>query len=248
MVLASDSQETTGQIKATTEKLRLVGDRMAWGGAGDAALIHRVAAEHAAIEASLASERWAVASAIGDVTRPVQLDGRDSHIAFGNAPPPMFAGIFCWYDPDETPCIWQVAPNAASSQFRSRKAAIGSGQPSAEVALASVAHLRVHELDLERLQMVAWKSVFDVITTSAYGVDFPIRLAVIQPGSARVLNADESSAVRDSVNAWLERQRDVLGALAEVSAPESESAEASASGGGHESDVGIEPPPLGSAE
>ena len=44
MVIASDSQETTGPIKATAEKLRIVGDRMAWGGAGDAALIHRVAA------------------------------------------------------------------------------------------------------------------------------------------------------------------------------------------------------------
>ncbi len=58
----------------------------------------------------------------------------------------------------------------------------GAGQAAAEVALASVAHLRVHELDLERLQMVAWKSVWDVITTSAYGVGDPIRLSVIQPG------------------------------------------------------------------
>jgi len=72
IVLAADSQETAGTVKSTTHKLRIIGDRMAWGGAGDSALVQRITATQEPIASSLADERWKVASAIGGVTRPVQ--------------------------------------------------------------------------------------------------------------------------------------------------------------------------------
>lgn len=227
IVLASDSQETAGTIKSTTQKLRIVGGKMAWGGAGDSALIQRVAANENTIEPSLRENEWAAAHAISNAVTPVQTEGVSSHLAVGgNAQIPLFAGLFCWYDQTGQPRVWQVGPNVASlSQFKDLRAAIGSGQAFAEVALASVAHLRVHDLDLQQLQMVAWKSVFDVITTSSYGVGFPIRVAVIQPESAQLLEAEEVNAVRDSVAAWMERQREVLGALAAMPSGDHDDAE-----------------------
>jgi 20S proteasome alpha/beta subunit len=250
IVLASDSQETAGTIKSTTQKLRIVGGKMAWGGAGDSALIQRVAANQDTIVPSLGGTEWEVALAISNAATPVQTEGVSSHLAVGgNLQLPTFGGIFCWYDANGQPRVWQVSPNVASSLFKGLRAAIGSGQAFAEVALASVAHLRVHELDLQQLQMVAWKSVFDVITTSSYGVGFPIRVAVIQPDSARLLQPEEVNAVRDSVLAWMERQRDVLGALAAMPSPDHDVAEVPGPPGedsngeeAKEEDTGIEPP------
>jgi 20S proteasome alpha/beta subunit len=214
IVLASDSQETSGPVKSTTEKLRIIGSKLAWGGAGDAALIQRVASGHPQIEPRLDETEWGIVDAITAVTTPVQQNGAQTHLSsVPGAQVPVFSGLFCWYD-DETPRVWQVMPNIASSQFRSLRAAIGSGQAFAEVALASVAHLDVHALDLQQLQMVAWKSISDVISSSSFGVGPPISLAVIQPGDARLLEQDEVDAVGDSVRAWMERQREVLGALA----------------------------------
>jgi 20S proteasome alpha/beta subunit len=239
-VLASDSQETAGTIKSTTQKLRIVGGKLAWGGAGDSALIQRVAADPNTIEASLGGSEWDVANAIMATTMPIQAEGVSSHLALGGAQTPVFAGLFCWYDHAGQPRVWQVAPNVASSQFKGLRAAIGSGQAFAEVALATVAHLRVHELDLQQLQMVAYKSVSDVITSSSFGVGGPINIAVVQPGAARVLDAEEVTAVGDSVKVWMERQRDVLGELAEVPVAEPDGV---ARGGDGPEDVGIEPPP-----
>jgi 20S proteasome alpha/beta subunit len=247
IVLASDSQETVGATKTTTQKLHAVGDRMVWGGAGDSALIQQVEATTGSIVPKLVENRWAVALEIRNVAHRVQSTASVGNIQFANAPAPQFTGLFCWYDPDGLPCIWQVATNSASSQFREWKAGVGSGQAFAEVALASVAHLNLPDLDIERLQMVAWKSIFDVIETSSFGVGPPIRLAVIQPGTARILSADEVDGVRDSVLIWLEKQREVLGSLAEVA--EVGEFEVAATVDGDESaavgeaeEVGIEPP------
>jgi 20S proteasome alpha/beta subunit len=245
-VLASDSQETAGTIKSTTQKLRIVGGQLAWGGAGDSALIQRVMANQDAIAPSLGGSEWDVANAILATATPIQADGVSSHLAVGGAQIPMFAGLFCWYDQAGQPRVWNVAPNVASSQFKGLRAAIGSGQAFAEVALATVAHLRVHELDLQQLQMVAYKSVSDVITSSSFGVGGPINIAVIQPGSARILDADEVRAVGDSVQAWMERQREVLGELAEVPPAEPDTVSEPAAGyAGADApeQTGIEPPP-----
>lgn len=245
IVLAADSQETTGTVKTTTQKLRIVGGAMAWAGTGDSALIQRVEAEHDPIGDTIGGPRWPTASAISAVTTPIQIEGVSAHLAVNNASTPIFGGLFCWYDDKANPCIWQISANVASSQFKSDKAALGSGQAAAEVALASVAHLGVRELDTARLEMVAWKSIYDVITSSAYYVGHPISLAVIEHGSARILPNDELRAIEDSVQIWLARQREVLDSLAEVALIPTASAppttgEISSTDGVEE--VGIEPP------
>lgn len=243
-VLASDSQETSGTIKSTTQKLRVVGGQLAWGGAGDSALIQRVTANQDSIAPSLAGSEWDVANAILATATPVQTDGASTHLSVGGAQVPMFAGLFCWYDQAAQPRVWNVAPNVASSQFKGLRAAIGSGQAFAEVALATVAHLRVHELDLQQLQMVAYKSVSDVITSSSFGVGGPINIAIVQPGTARILDAEEVRAVGDSVQAWMERQREVLGELAEVppADPDAALAPEPVEDGEGPAQTGIEPP------
>jgi hypothetical protein len=70
----------------------------------------------------------------------------------------MLAGLFCWCESDGTPRIYQVEPSGSHSCFRTNRAAIGSGGAFAQVVLASVAHLRTNELDLERLKMVAYEA------------------------------------------------------------------------------------------
>ena len=100
--------------------------------------------------------------------------------------------------------------------FRSHPAAIGSGGAFAQVALASVAHLNTYELDLERLKMVAYKAIYDVIVTSAWGVGWPIQMYTVTPaGGAVFLSVQEIEGVRDGVYGWMEVQRSVLGTLGE---------------------------------
>jgi hypothetical protein len=227
IVLASDSQETAGATKSYMQKLFLVGGSMAWGGSGDSGLIQRVSSNQASIIPQLASTPWEVAKSVEAVTNPIQQAAFSNHLAVPGFSIPTFAGLFCWYDQGAKARIYQVYANVASNQFRTTgRAAIGSGQQFAEVA----------HLDTDRLQMVAWKSVWDVISSSSYGVGLPIRLAVVEPNQSRLLPPDEVDGVRDSVIGWLERQREALGPLAPVvvsdeSEPEQETTE-----------IGVDPP------
>lgn len=222
IVLASDSQETAGMTKSYMQKLYAISEGMAWGGSGETALLQRVASFHHNIAPKIADpSSWETAKAIEAVTSPIQQTAYSTKLGAGDAP--TFAGIFCWYDADGIPRIYQVYPNVASNQFRvGGRAAVGSGQAFAEVALASVAHLQLQTLDTERLEMVAYKSIYDVIVTSSFGVGWPVNLAVVTPGSARLLNTEEVGAVRDSVFAWFERQREALGPLVPSAEPLSE--------------------------
>jgi hypothetical protein len=157
----------------------------------------------------------------------------------------MLQALFCWLDNAGSPKIFQVSPTGSGSCFRTHRAAIGSGGPFAEVALASLAHLQTHELDLERLKMVAFKAVQDVIFASSWGVGFPIQMYTITPNEgAHRLVVEEINALRDAVVVWAQKQRLVLGELAEAPAaavetqadqalPESEEPEAP--------DPGLEP-------
>lgn len=215
IVLASDSQETSGATRTVQRKIWDVDGRVAWGAAGETALTERLVVNSYALRVVLAEQRFQIADGILGVTTPLQRTGLDGHVALPNTQPAMLAALFCWCEGDFRH-IYQVTPTGAGSCFRPYRAAIGSGGPFADVALSSVAHLQTHELDLERLKMVAFKAVQDVILTSSFGVAFPIQMCTVTPNEGvRHLTMEELNPIRDSVGLWMEEQRRILRELGE---------------------------------
>jgi hypothetical protein len=173
---------------------------------------------------------------IVEVVGTIQRAGLNEFVPLPNAQSPGMECLFCWCDQDGESYILHVAPDGASSNFRDFVAAIGSGGPFGQVALASAGHLVTFALDLERLKMVAYKAVQDVIITSSFGVGPPIQMyTVTATEGAQQLTSEEVDAVRDAVFAWMEVQRDILGDLAEAPGEMEEVGEAE--------DAGIEPLP-----
>ena len=221
IVLASDSQETSGQTRTYMRKLYDVNDRLAWGASGETSITERLAAQRGTLVPHLDAGPFELADQILALTTPLQQAGLAGYVPLPNTQPAMMAALYCWCDAIGIPRIFQVNITGSGSCFRHHRAAIGSGGPFADVALASVGHLRTHELDLERLKMVAYKAIQDVIFTSSWGVGWPIQAYTITPAEgARMIDTQELAAVGDSVQLWLQKQRDVLGALGEESETE----------------------------
>jgi 20S proteasome alpha/beta subunit len=216
VVLASDGQVTAdaaGQpTKAPARKLFDVGGRLAWGAAGSAGLQQTLRAELAGLNGQ-ASGAEQLRQRLASIVIPIQQQGLARYVPHPGTEPPDLAVIFCWCDGDG-PCILEIPRTGSDHQFHDRFSAIGSGDIFARFAMASVAHLNTRDLTLEQAKMVAFKAIADAIEVAAVFLGPPIQLYVVGEGGTRPVAADEvENGLADSVDAWKERQREMLGAL-----------------------------------
>lgn len=217
VVLASDGQmtaDTAGQpTKTAARKLWDIGGRVAWGAAGSEGLQQTLRAELANLNGQL-REPEALRERLASIVIPLQQRALAHYVPQPGSEPPDLACIFCWCD-RAGQHILELPPTGGDHQFHERYCAIGSGDIFARFAMASIAHLDTGELSLEQAKMVAYKAISDAIQVAAVFLGPPIQLYVVSDGRAEPVAREEvEHGLADSVEAWMQRQRETLGPLA----------------------------------
>ena len=221
IVFAADSQSTLltpGQAtKQDTEKLYLLGDRIAWAGAGTVGAIQRV--EHVLTQQADAVVRaFSVSHEMG---------ARKIHSRVNAVQREVAAEILG--DPtEEGTSAYLFGGYGAAGQFlleidssgvrqwceRSHFTAIGSGAIYAVHAYRSIAHYRLPSLSLVQALAFAHRTVENAIATAALGLGGATRLVTVTPEGAVMLGDTDLKAVQDTVDIWKQREVEILGELA----------------------------------
>lgn len=213
LVLASDSQVTTGSVRSTEAKIHRLNDYVLWSGSGELAVIQRVTEQlesFARISEPLASIRDSLAQMIrAQLEILLQLDFRTQFVqsnpeALLQLHPADF--LFVEYRGD-APRILHVLTNGTTEWVSKRPAASGSGEMFAYALLGKYAGL---SLDVERAKLLAYKVIEEAITVGAYGLGPPIDLWTVTSEGARQLREDEIALLEDAARTVREGEIDLL--------------------------------------
>jgi 20S proteasome alpha/beta subunit len=232
IVLAADSQSTLltpGQYtKQDTEKLYVLGGKIAWAGAGTVGAIQRV--EHA------------LSQHTGDIVRAFsqghELGARKIHSRVSAVQREIAAEVLG--DPaEEGASAYLFGGYGAAGQWlleidsagmrqwceQSHFTSIGSGAIYAVHAYRSIAHYRLPALSLVQAQAFAYRTVENAIATAALGLGGAVHMATVTPRGACALGDTDLMAVQDTVDIWKQREVEIMDELdptAHVPAPTGE--------------------------
>lgn len=205
IVLASDGQITSGEVRAPGEKLFRLNKRCAWAGAGEIALIQRVseAIRGISVDQPLEGLRDQLANAVKQcVSTLLQLDFRTPF--FQGNPQALLSlhpGDFVFAECRSKPVILHVT-SYGTPEWIERPYATGSG------ALFAYALLQKYQgvgLSNDQVSVLAAKVIEEAIEVGAYGLGPPIHVWHITAEGISVLDearlaalADAAKTLRDS--------------------------------------------------
>lgn len=188
IVLASDTQYTSGEVRTTGPKIYPLNGQCAWAGAGEIALIQRV---QEAIEA--ASARHSLADLRDSLARMVQQSVRallelDVLTEFVQSDPALLLSlhpgdfIFAEFNQGQ-PRMLHIT-SSGTPEWISSLFASGNG---ANFAYALMQKYQSAQLSLESASLLAFKVIDETIQVGAYGLDYPIDIWLIrETGLARL--------------------------------------------------------------
>ncbi|PIQ25176.1 hypothetical protein COW36_22985 [bacterium (Candidatus Blackallbacteria) CG17_big_fil_post_rev_8_21_14_2_50_48_46] len=181
IVLASDTQYTSGEVRTTGPKIYPLNNQCAWAGAGEIALIQRVqeAIESAPNRHSLNELRDTLARMVQQSVRTL-LD-LDVLTEFVQADPSLLLSlhpgdfIFAEYHQGE-PRMLHIT-SSGTPEWISSLFASGNG---ANFAYALMQKYQNTSLSLESASLLAYKVIDETIQVGAYGLDYPIDIWLIR--------------------------------------------------------------------
>lgn len=221
VVFAADSQSsfsTQGQwTKSDTEKLFVLGDRIAWGGSGPLGSIQRVKVEVDRHAADIVRDFGRRAES-GGVTLHRHVHGILKTIAdeaLGDLKESLSSYLFGGLTQDG-PFLMEVSVQGLREwRQMDHFSCIGSGDVFAMHSYRSLRHHDLRRLKLAQAQALAFRTVDDAIATAAFGLGGVVNIAVVDQDGARILEPQELAATRDAVDLWKRQEVEILGALAQ---------------------------------
>lgn len=200
IVFASDGQLTSGEVRASGQKLYKLNDHCAWAGAGELALIQRVHEVIGGVSADqpLDQLRDQLANAIKQcVTTLLQLDFRTQF--FQGNPEALLAlhpGDFAFVESRDKPKILHVT-SYGTAEWIDRPFATGNG---AMFAYALLHKYHAVDLTMDQATLLAFKVIEEAIEVGAYGLGPPIAIWHIKQNSLEALNEAMVAALKDTVS------------------------------------------------
>jgi len=210
IVLASDGQLTSGEVRASGHKLFRLNNHCAWGASGELALIQRV---HEAIsglsaEPALAGLRDHVANAIKQcVTNLLQLDFRTQF--FQGNPQGLLSlhpGDFVFVECRHVPQVLHITAYG-TPEWVDRPFATGNG---ANFAYALLQKYQGVELDLNKASLLAFKVIEEAIEVGAYGLGPPIEVWHVVAEGIKVLDEAQIAGLADAAKTLREAEIHLL--------------------------------------
>jgi 20S proteasome alpha/beta subunit len=197
LVMASDSQITTGEVRTPGQKIHRLNDRCLWAGAGELALVQRVEEHLEALprDASLSSLRDQLAAIIKQcVTELTQLDFRLQFLP----PDPdrllqlHYADFIFAEVARRGPELLHISSLGSPEWFQERPLVLGNGDL---FAYALLQKYQGRSLSLTKAAILAYKVIEEAIEVGAYGLGPPIDLWETTQTGMRQLAADELAAL-----------------------------------------------------
>lgn len=222
VVMAADSQATEVQggnvlagVRHDVEKLNQLGPNILWGASGSVGVIQEIGD---------ALDEWAAANAgklndqakrlkpeLVKVVTPILRSAYAGYIQVpGRQPnPPMTSVLFAGRTAGGR-WIMELEDNGGSEFKDSGFAAIGSAYHFANVAAAMLKEYSASKRELIHGQLLALRILESAVTAAAFGVGGALRLAVVGPEGAKILDQNEVDQVRDQVDGWRQAEADTL--------------------------------------
>lgn len=210
IVLASDTQYTSGEVRSSGPKIYALNSHCAWAGAGEAALIQRVREAAASLPAGhdLEQLRDALAQIVGQsVQSLLALDVLTDYVQ--SEPSLLLSlhpGDFVFAEYSQQPRMLHITANATPEWF-SGCFASGSG---ANFAYALLQKYQDTALSLEQAALLAYRVIDETIQVGAYGLDYPIDIWLIGPEGLSRLEASEFSQLARASETLREQEIELL--------------------------------------
>jgi proteasome beta subunit len=210
IVLASDGQITSGEVRSSGDKIFRLNQHCAWAGAGEVALVQRVAESIGGISVDqpLVSLQDQLANAIKQcVTSLLQLDFRTQF--FQGNPEALLSlhpGDFVFAECRSRPVILHVT-SYGTPEWISRPYATGNG------ALFAYALLQKYQrvgLTMQQASVLALKVIEEAIEVGAYGLGLPIAVWYVNAAGTCVLDEAYLAAVADAARTLREEEIQLL--------------------------------------
>ncbi len=189
VVLASDGQITSGEIRAHGKKIKELNKNCLWGAAGRESLIQRVEEKITLLadkENQLRNIRDHLAQNIKGCT--LELFGMDQQL-------PQEEFVFVEYL--DKPSILHITTNGTPEWIRTGPFGIGIGRTFVHALLQKYQELIPEKIDIEKGTLLAYKAIEEAIEVGAYGLGLPIDIWQISKPGVKNLNIQEIEKIKN---------------------------------------------------
>ncbi|MCD6328572.1 hypothetical protein J7M28_13600 [bacterium] len=210
IVLASDGQFTSGEVRASGQKLYKLNDHCAWGASGELALVQRVheVIGVANVDQPLDQLRDQLANTIKQcVTTLLQLDFRTQF--FQGNPQALLAlhpGDFVFAECRQKARVLHIT-SYGTPEWVDRPFATGNG---ASFAYALLQKYQGCEMSIEQASLLAFKVIEEAIAVGAYGLGPPIDIWHVVPNQLKPLEEERIAALQDAAHQLRENELNLL--------------------------------------
>jgi 20S proteasome alpha/beta subunit len=212
LVITSDSQITTGEVRTPGQKIHRLNDRCLWAGAGELALVQRVEEHLGALpqDASLSNLRDQLGAIIKQcVTELTQLDFRLQFLP----PDPdrllqlHYADFIFAEVARGVAELLHISSLGSPEWFQERPLVVGNGDL---FAYALLQKYQGRSLTLAKAAVLAYKVIEEAIEVGAYGLGPPIDVWEVTPAELKQLTAGELAALAAAAHELREQEIQLL--------------------------------------
>jgi len=212
LVMASDSQITTGEVRTPGQKIHRLNDRCLWAGAGELALVQRAGEHFGALpqDAHLTNLRDQLGGIVKQcVTELTQLDFR---LQFLPPDPERLAQLhyadFIFAElAGGAAQLLHINSLGSPEWFQERPLVVGNGDL---FAYALLQKYQGRSLTLEKAAILSYKVIEEAIEVGAYGLGPPIDVWRITPAEVKQLTRDEIAPLAAAAHELREREIQLL--------------------------------------
>jgi 20S proteasome alpha/beta subunit len=210
IVLASDGQLTSGEVRASGQKLFRLNQYCAWGASGELALIQRVQEFIATMPPTQPLEqlRDQLANGIKQaVTILLQLDFRTQFFQ-GNpqALLDLHPGDFVFVESRTNPKILHIT-SFGTPEWVDRPFASGNG---AKFAYALLQKYQLSTVNIEQASLLAYKVIEEAIAVGAYGLGPPINIWHVTQNGIVPVEGPRLAALEDAAKSLRQSELELL--------------------------------------
>lgn len=203
LLIASDSQITSGIVRTTGKKIKKLNDRCLWSASGELALIQRV--EEGLTALSTANQDL---SALRDnLSKKI----RDCVVTFlnlvGGRP---ITGDFVFVEYSDKPNILHVTLDGTPEWIVGRPFVSGIGDVFAYALLRKYQGLFPDKIDMQKGSLLAFKVIEEVIDVVSVGVGPPIDIWQLTSNEIKNLNEAEITAMEDTSHGFREAELELF--------------------------------------
>lgn len=216
IVLASDGQETRGEVRLPTRKIRQWGTNCIWAGAGSVALIQRVEEQLITLPpAPLMDMRDHIAQIITNSVRQLlQLDFRTPFFQSDpRALQSLCPGDFIFVQAQPEPKILHISSVGTPEWIVDQAFASGSGELFAYALLGKYWNNDGFKAQVttEEASVLAYKVIEEAIDVGSYGLGPPIDIWVVRDGNVFCLHdTGRLAAIIDTVKSIRDTEIELL--------------------------------------